>query len=116
MLVDAGVRVAIASDFNPGTCPCESVAAMIPLACLISGLTPDEALVGATRHAAASLGLGDRVGSLEPGKQADLAIFEVEDRRHLAYRFGTNHCRDVVKAGRVVVRGGRLVAPAAGRS
>jgi imidazolonepropionase len=107
MLIGENVAVAIASDFNPGTCPCESVAAMIPIACLLCGLTPDEGIVAATINAAAALGRADRLGSLEPGKQADLAIFDVPDRRHLAYRFGTNHCRTVVKAGRVVVRDGQ---------
>ena len=109
LLVEGGVAVAIASDFNPGTSPCESAAAMIPLACLLCGLTPDEAIVAATLNAASALGRGHRVGSLEPGKQADLVVFDVPDRRHLAYRFGTNHCRTVVKAGRVVVEEGRLV-------
>jgi len=109
LLVEAGVPVAIASDFNPGTCPCESAAAMIPLACLLCGLMPDEAIVAATINAAASVGRAGRIGSLEPGKQADMAIFDVPDRRHLAYRFGVNHCAAVVKAGRVVVRDGRPV-------
>ncbi len=103
MLVDAGVPVAVASDFNPGTCPCESVAAMVPLACLLCGLTPDEAIVAVTRNAAASLGRAGSIGALAPGMQADIAIFEVPDRRHLAYRFGTNRCTGVVKKGVVVV-------------
>jgi imidazolonepropionase len=111
LLIDSGVPIAIASDFNPGTCPCESVAAMIPLACLLCGLSPDEAIVAATINAAASLGRSDQTGSLEPGKRADIAIFSLTDRRQLAYRFGTNHCTDVVKNGRPVVRRGVRVSP-----
>ena len=109
VLREAGTAVAVASDFNPGTCPCESVAAMIPLACLLCGLAPDEAIVAVTINAAASLRRAGRIGSLEPGKQADMAVFDVPDRRHLAYRFGTNHCAHVIKSGKVVVRDGRVV-------
>jgi imidazolonepropionase len=103
------VPVALATDFNPGTCPAEPLAAILPLACLRLGLEPAEAIAAATLNAAHSLGLADRIGSLEEGKAADLQIVEVPGHAHLGYRFGANRCRDVVKGGRVVVRDGRRV-------
>jgi len=110
-LIDAGVPVALATDFNPGTCPTEALSAILPIASLRLGMDPAETIAAATLNAAHCLGLGDRVGSLEIGKVADLQIVEVPDHRHLCYRFGVNRCCDVVKRGRVVVRDGRLTVP-----
>ena len=107
-LIDAGVPVALATDFNPGTCPTESLGAILPIACLRLGLLPAEAIAAATINAAHSLGLADRVGALTPGRAADIQIADVPGHAHLAYHFGVNHCRTVVKAGRVVVDEGRL--------
>lgn len=107
-LIDAGVPVALATDFNPGSSPCLAVLPILNLACLLFGMTPDEAIVAATRHAALSLGIEDRVGTLEPGKQADLVVWDVPGRRHLAYRFGPLPCRLIVKRGTIVVEDGRL--------
>jgi imidazolonepropionase len=109
-LIEAGVPVALATDFNPGTCPTESLGAVLPIACLRLGIEPAEAIAAATLNAAHSLGIGGRVGSLEIGRAADLQVLDVPNHLHLAYRFGVNHCRTVVKAGRVVVDGGALVA------
>ena len=107
-LVDAGIALAIATDFNPGTSAIESMGVVIGLACLHSGLLPSEAFVAATINAAHALDRADRIGSLAPGKQADLVVLGVPDHRGVPYRFGTNHVRTVVKNGRVVVREGRL--------
>jgi imidazolonepropionase len=107
-LIDAGVPVALATDFNPGTCPTEALSAILPIASLRLGMEPAEVIAAATLNAAHSLGLAERIGSLENGKVADLQIAEVPDHRHLSYRFGMNRCRDVVKRGRVVVRDGRM--------
>jgi imidazolonepropionase len=109
-LIDAGVALAIASDLNPGSSAVESMGIVIGLACLHLGLLPSEAFVAATVNAAWSLDRAGRIGSLVPGKQADLLVLGVPDYRIVPYRFGTNHVRTVVKAGRVVVDGG---APAA---
>jgi imidazolonepropionase len=109
-LIDAGVPVALATDFNPGTCPTEAMTAILPIACLRYGLQPAEAIVAATLNAAWALGVGARVGGLEVGKLADLVVMDVPNHRHLAYHFGVNHCRTVVKGGRIVVDGGRLEA------
>jgi len=78
---------------------------IVGLACLHLGLLPSEAFVAATINAAWSLGRADRIGSLAPGKQADLLVLAVTDYRCVPYRFGTNHVRTVVKKGRVVVDG-----------
>jgi imidazolonepropionase len=107
-MIDAGVAVALATDFNPGTCPTESIAVILSLACLRYGLQPAEAIAAATINAAHALGLAADRGSLEPGKAADLQVADVPNHVHLAYRFGVNHCRAVVKSGRVVVEDGRL--------
>ncbi len=101
--VEEQVPVALGSDLNPGTCWCESMPFILALACRYERLTPAEAIVAATINSAASLKLADRVGSLEPGKQADVLIADVPDYRHLAYRFGANPAQTVVKRGRVVV-------------
>jgi imidazolonepropionase len=101
-LVEAGVAVAIASDSNPGTCCTESLAAVAVHACLDSGLSVEETLTGMTLNAAASLGLAAEVGSLEPGKAADLVILDAPDDRHLIYHWGVNLAATVVSRGRVV--------------
>ncbi|HEV8200380.1 MAG TPA: imidazolonepropionase [Candidatus Polarisedimenticolia bacterium] len=113
-MIDAGVALALATDFNPGTCPTESVAVILSLACLRYGLHPSEAIGAATINAAHALGLGGECGSLEPGKRADLQVAAVPNHLHLAYHFGVNHCRAVVKSGRVVVEDGRLTPLARG--
>ena len=107
--------VALATDFNPGTCPTEALSAILPFASLRLGLEPSETIAAATLNAAYSLGIADRLGSIEVGKQADLQLVDVPDHAHLAYRFGVNRCLTVVKRGRVVVREGRMVAPLAAR-
>lgn len=110
-LIDAGVPLALATDFNPGTCPTEAMTAILPIACLRYGLDPAEAIAAATLNAAHSLGIASRAGSLEVGKAADAQILDIPNHRHLAYHFGVNHCRTVIKRGRVVVEDGRLAGP-----
>jgi imidazolonepropionase len=103
----AGVPIALATDFNPGTSPVESMAAIVALACMLLRMSPAAALVAATRNAACAIGRGDRVGSLDVGKQADLQIYAVSDYRMLPYRFGQLSPRIVIKRGGVVLdRGG----------
>ncbi len=101
-LIEAGVPVALATDFNPGSCPILSMPLILGLACLRRLLTPAEAVVAATLNAAYAVGLGQEVGSLEAGKRADLAILDAPSHQHLAYWFGRNLVRTVVKDGRVV--------------
>lgn len=101
-ILAAGGALALATDCNPGTSWCESMQMVIALACRYMGLTQAQALVAATRNAAYAIGRGEEVGSLEPGKQADLLILAVPDYRFLGYHFGTNLVRTVIKRGRAV--------------
>jgi imidazolonepropionase len=100
-ILEAGGLLAIATDLNPGTAWCESMQFAIALACRYLRLTPAQAIVAATINAAAAIARADRIGSLEPGKQADLLILNVADYRHLGYRFGGNLVQTVMKKGRV---------------
>ena len=100
-ILTAGGMLAIATDTNPGTAWCENMQFAIALACRYLHLTPAQAIVASTINAAAAIHRQDRIGSLEPGKQADLIILKVDDYRHLGYRFGTNLVSQVIKKGRV---------------
>lgn len=102
-ILAAGGLLALATDTNPGTAWCENMQFAIALACRYMRITPAQAVAAATINAATAVGLQDRVGSLEPGKQADILILSVKDYRHLGYRFGTNLVRRVMKRGRMVI-------------
>jgi imidazolonepropionase len=101
-LIDAGVPVALATDYNPGTSPMPSIAFVMSLACTHMKMSVTEAIAAATINAACALRLQKRKGSLEAGKDADLAIFDVKDYREIAYWFAWNRCVEMVVAGRVV--------------
>lgn len=101
-LIDAGVPVVVATDFNPGSCPCDSMSAALWFACLGARLTVDEAITAATINAACALGRGKVVGTIEPGKRADLVVHDVPNRYHLAYRFGTPAIKHVIAGGEVI--------------
>jgi imidazolonepropionase len=101
-LIDAGAIVALATDFNPGTSPTLNVAMILSLACSLLRMTPAEAIAAATINAAYSLGREKRIGSIEVGKQADLAVFEVADYREIPYYFGVNTCWMTMKRGEIV--------------
>jgi imidazolonepropionase len=104
-LIDAGVAVALATDYNPGTAPTPSMPLVLSLACTHLKMSPAEAIAAATINGAHALRLADRKGSVEAGNDADLAIFEAEDYREIAYWFGVNRCS-------AVVVGGNLISPA----
>ena len=103
--LQAGLTIALASDFNPGSCNCENLQLMISLACQGMKLTPDEALYAATVGGAAALRRDD-VGSLAVGKRCDFSVLVAESRTELPYHFGVNLVGDVVLGGRVVVHDG----------
>jgi imidazolonepropionase len=105
-ILAAGGLLALASDLNPGTTWCESMQMILALACRYMRLTPAQAIAAATINAARAVGLDGEVGSLEPGKRADVLVLAVPDYRHLGYRYGVNLVETVVKSGRVVVRNG----------
>jgi imidazolonepropionase len=100
-ILDADGILALATDCNPGTAWCESMQFVIALACRTLKLTPAQAIAAATINAAHAIHRAQWIGSLEPGKQADLLILSVPDYRQLGYRFGTNLVRQVIKRGRV---------------
>lgn len=105
-LVEAGVPVALATDCNPGSSHTESMPMVVVLAALQLGLSIEESLTAATLNAACSLGLGAEIGSIEPGKRADLALLDAPNLLHLAYHYGINPVAAVVKGGRVARRAG----------
>jgi len=91
-LIDAGVAVALATDYNPGSSPTSSMPFVMSLACTHMKMSPAESIAAATINGAWALRLQDRKGSIEPGKDADLAIFSVHDYREVPYWFASNHC------------------------
>ena len=99
-LIEAGVPLALATDYNPGTSPTPSMPFVISLACTHMKMTPAEAIAASTINAACALRLQDRKGSLEAGKDADMAIFDVKDYREIAYWFAWDRCVEMVVAGR----------------
>ncbi len=100
-MLAAGAILALATDLNPGTAWCESMQFVIALACRYLKLTPAGALAAATINAARAIGMDERIGSIEVGKQADLILLSVPDYRQLAYRFGSNLVETVVKQGKM---------------
>ncbi len=100
-----GVPIAIASDANPGSSPATSLTLMLNMACTLFRLTPEEALAGVTREAARALGRGAELGTLEPGKAADLVIWNVERPAELAYWIGAGRPHAVVRGGGIVAWG-----------
>jgi imidazolonepropionase len=101
-LIDAGAILSLATDYNPGTSPTLSMPMILSLACAQLRMTPAEAIAAATINAAYALRREKRIGSLEVGKQADIAVFEVADYREIPYYFGMNHCWMTLKRGRVI--------------
>jgi len=108
-LIAAGVPVSLGTDFNPN-CWCDSMQLVIALACHHNGLLPSQAITGATINAAHAIGREGEVGSLEPGKLADLIVLDAPSYRHLGYRIGGNLAEAVVRRGRVR-RGRALTKP-----
>jgi len=106
VLRETGVTLALGTDCNPGTCYCESMQLVIALACIHGGLTPEEALLGATSGAARAVGRGSTAGRLAPGSACDLVTLSGRSYLDLAYHLGVNLAHLVVKGGRVVARDG----------
>jgi imidazolonepropionase len=101
-LIDAGAALALSTDINPGSAPCPSLPLVMAIACRYQGLLPAEALNASTINAAYAIGLGDQLGSIEVGKQADLLVIGAPDYRHLAYQFGVNLVERVIKKGQIL--------------
>ena len=101
-MVSAGVPVAMATDFNPGSCPCLNMQFVINLGCLKYRLTPEEVLTAVTLNGAAAIDMADTVGSVEAGKLGDLVIWDAPDLDYICYRVGSNLARTVIKRGTVM--------------
>jgi imidazolonepropionase len=101
-LIDAGAIVALATDYNPGTSPTLSMPMILSLACTQLRMTPAEAITAATINGACALRREKRIGTLEVGKQADVAVFDVADYREIPYYFGVNHCWMTIKRGQII--------------
>jgi imidazolonepropionase len=101
-LIDAGAIVALATDYNPGTSPTVSMPMILSLACTQLRMTPGDAIAASTINSAYSLGRHKHIGSLEVGKLADIAIFDVDDYREIPYYFGMNPCHTTIKRGKII--------------
>jgi imidazolonepropionase len=108
-LIDAGVPVALATDYNPGSSPTPSMPFVLSLACTHMKMLPAEAISAATINGAWALRLGDRKGSIEPGKDADLAVFEADDYREIPYWFASNRCAFTVLNGTLIASAGSAI-------
>jgi imidazolonepropionase len=102
-LIDAGTAIALATDFNPGTSPTTSMPLVLSMACTQMRMSPAEAISAATINGAHALRLADRKGTIEPGKDADIAVFDVKDYREICYWFGRENCRATVLNGNLVI-------------
>ncbi|MDQ4121767.1 MAG: imidazolonepropionase [Acidobacteriota bacterium] len=102
-LIDADCAVAVSTDYNPGSAPCPSLPTAMAIACRYQKLLPSEAMNAATVNAAFAVGMGDKIGSFEAGKYADILIFDTSDYRQIAYEFGANLIETVIKKGRIVL-------------
>lgn len=110
-MIAAGVPVALATDFNPGSCPCLNMQLAMSLGCLKYRMTPEEVLTAATLNGAAAIGRADRTGSVEPGKAGDLVVWNAPDLEYVCYRLGSNLAGAVVKGGKIYRNEQGLVGP-----
>lgn len=101
-MIEMGIPVAVASDFNPGSCPSLNLQFVMNLACIKYRMLPEEVLTAVTINPACAIGRGDRVGTLEVGKQGDLVIWDAPDMDMLCYRFGSNLALQVIKKGELM--------------
>ncbi|MGL5355061.1 MAG: amidohydrolase family protein, partial [Cetobacterium sp.] len=103
-MIDAGIQVALSTDYNPGSCPTENLQLIMQIAALKLKMTPKEIFKAVTINAAKSIGREKRVGSIEEGKKADFVIFDAENIEYILYHFGVNHTSKVFKNGCLVYK------------
>ena len=101
-MIDTGLPIALATDFNPGSCHCDSMQTVISLACIEMGLLPSEAIAASTINAAYSLELGNKIGSIEVNKQADILIMDIPSYKYLPYHLGSNCVYMIIKKGKLL--------------
>lgn len=107
-MIEEGLAVALATDYNPGSCPTESLQSVMVFASMGMGLTPQEVINGMTINSAHAINRGNIIGSLEKGKKADIVIMDAPNENYIIYHFGINHVNTVIKDGQIVVEEGRL--------
>jgi len=107
-MIDTGVTVALSTDYNPGSCPCENIQLVMNIASAQIKMTPLEIFKGITINGAKAIGKEEIIGSLEVGKNADFVIFDVENLNYIFYNIGINHVKDVYKLGEQVVKDGKI--------
>ena len=110
LLIDTGAAVALGTNFNPWTCPTYSMQMVIALACNQMSMTPAEAISAATINAAHAIGRAGQIGSLEPGKSADLVVLNASDYREIPYHFGVNHVAMTIKKGVLIYEEGPVAS------
>lgn len=108
-MMDRGVRVALATDYNPGSCPTENLQSIMTFACFGMKMTPEEIIKGMTLNAAYALDRAGEIGSLQVGKKADIVVFDAPNLEYIVYHFGINHVDTVIKNGKIVVENGRIL-------
>jgi len=108
-MIDSELPVALSTDFNPGSCNIRSLPIIMSIACTMMRMHPYEAIAACTLNGAYALGMSEQIGSIEPGKKADLTIFNAENALQITYQFGCNLVNTVVKNGHAVVRDGHLL-------
>jgi len=106
-MIERGLAIALATDYNPGTCPTESLQSIMVFASMGMGLTPQQVISAMTINAAYAIGRGDSVGSLEKGKKADILIMNAMNENYIVYHFGINHVNTVIKNGKIVIKEGK---------
>lgn len=100
-MVELGVPIALSTDYNPGSCPTENLQLIMSFASLLMKMTPEEVITGVTINGACALGLEEKIGSLEVGKQGDVVIFDSPNLEYIIYHFGINHTDIVIKKGKL---------------
>jgi len=110
-MIEKGVRIALATDLNPGSSMTESLPLVMTMGCTMFRMLPREVIQATTIHAAKSMGRENAIGSLEVGKQADLAILDIPNYRYLPYHFGVDHVDTVIKKGKVVYQKSKFQNP-----
>jgi imidazolonepropionase len=106
-MIERGLAIALATDYNPGTCPTESLQSIMVFASMGMGLTPQQVISAMTINSAYAIGRGDTIGSLQKGKKADILIMNALNENYIVYHFGINHVNTVIKNGRVVIKEGK---------
>lgn len=103
-MIEEGMAVALATDYNPGTCPTESLQSIMVFASMGMGMTPQEVISAMTINSAYAINRGNTVGSIEKGKKADIIIMDAPNENYIVYHFGINHVLTVIKDGKIVIK------------